>query len=192
MTRHESREARRQQILTALMQVIVRDGVAAVSVRSVAAAAGLSPSALRYHFATQESLLSAQVGAGLAASVQGPADFSPDDPAAGLTAALEQFLPLTADTQRTVKALYGTIVAGYTLPAVAASVQDLYARTRTIISRWLTALAADGLVGAADPLVLDDLIALIDGLAMNLIIGTINADTARQLVARRVQTLSRQ
>lgn len=173
------------------MQVIARDGVAAVSVRSVAAQAGLSPSALRYHFATQESLLSAQVGAGLAASIQGPRDFSPDDPAAGLSAALEQFLPMDAESQGTVKALYGTVVAGYTLPAVAASVQDLYARTRTTISAWLTDLAEDGFASAEDPSTVDDLIALIDGLSMNLIIGTITADTARQLVARRVQALAR-
>ena len=172
------------------MQVIARDGVAAVSVRSVAAQAGLSPSALRYHFSTQESLLSEQVGAGVAAAVRSPADFDPADPAGGLAAAIEQFLPLTEQTQAPVKALYGTVVAGYTLPAVAASVQDLYARTRSIITGWLADLGTSGVDGAIDPLAVEEVMTLIDGLAMGLIIGNLTADTARQLVARRAAAIT--
>jgi AcrR family transcriptional regulator len=50
-------EERRQDIARATWRVLTRDGVAAVSVRSVAAEAGISTGALRHYFADQASLL---------------------------------------------------------------------------------------------------------------------------------------
>ena len=181
MTAHAPAHVRRQQILSALMRVIARDGVAAVSVRTVAAEADLSPGALRHHFASQDSLLSAQVTAGLSATIKAPAEFDPTDPVRGLTAAIEQFLPLSPATLPPVKALYGTVVAGYAIPAVAASVQQLYSHTRTIIGGWITTLTPDG---AAEPSAVDELMTLIDGLSMGLIIGNINGEAARALTQR--------
>ena len=56
MPRQVDHAARREELAAALWQVVRRDGIAAVSVRTVAAAAGTSPSALRHYFATQEEL----------------------------------------------------------------------------------------------------------------------------------------
>ncbi|GGO23989.1 HTH-type transcriptional regulator PksA [Microbispora rosea subsp. aerata] len=49
--------ARREEIAEALWRVVRRDGVAAATVRSIAAEAGWSPSALRHYFSTQAELL---------------------------------------------------------------------------------------------------------------------------------------
>ncbi len=49
-------EQRRRDIGVALMRVVQRDGMAAASVRTVAAEAGWSTGALRYYFKTQEEL----------------------------------------------------------------------------------------------------------------------------------------
>ncbi|GAA1944085.1 TetR/AcrR family transcriptional regulator [Brevibacterium antiquum] len=48
---------RREEIASAAWRVILRDGVGAASVRSVAAEAGLSPGSLRHVFASQSQLL---------------------------------------------------------------------------------------------------------------------------------------
>jgi len=58
MPRRADHDARRATIVEALWQVIQDDGIALASVRSIAAAAGMSPTALRYYFPTQDQLLS--------------------------------------------------------------------------------------------------------------------------------------
>ncbi|WP_017580266.1 TetR/AcrR family transcriptional regulator [Nocardiopsis valliformis] len=50
-------EERRRELAEALWRVIVASGPQAVSIRSVAAEAGLSPGALRHYFQTREELL---------------------------------------------------------------------------------------------------------------------------------------
>ena len=50
-------EERRRDLAEALWRVIVASGPQAVSIRSVAAEAGLSPGALRHYFQTREELL---------------------------------------------------------------------------------------------------------------------------------------
>ena len=50
-------EQRRRELAEALWRVIAVSGPAAVSIRSVAAEAGLSPGALRHYFRTREELL---------------------------------------------------------------------------------------------------------------------------------------
>ncbi|WP_250000993.1 TetR/AcrR family transcriptional regulator [Actinoplanes sp. M2I2] len=50
-------EVRRQEIATAVGRVIARDGVAELSIRSVAAESGWSSGALRHYFATRGELL---------------------------------------------------------------------------------------------------------------------------------------
>ncbi|MFI5836754.1 TetR/AcrR family transcriptional regulator [Micromonospora sp. NPDC051300] len=51
------RDARRAELAEAMWRVVYRDGVGAATVRSIAAEAGWSPSALRHYFATQTELL---------------------------------------------------------------------------------------------------------------------------------------
>ncbi|HKA69493.1 MAG TPA: TetR family transcriptional regulator C-terminal domain-containing protein, partial [Actinomycetes bacterium] len=51
------RELRRRELAAAVWRVIIRDGVAAVSIRSVAAEAGWSSGALRHYFSTRAELL---------------------------------------------------------------------------------------------------------------------------------------
>ncbi|MCM6776408.1 TetR family transcriptional regulator [Nocardia sp. CDC159] len=50
-------DARRRELAEAVWRVIARDGVDAVSIRAVAAAAGWSTGALRYYFTTRAELL---------------------------------------------------------------------------------------------------------------------------------------
>ncbi|MDQ3442912.1 MAG: TetR family transcriptional regulator C-terminal domain-containing protein [Chloroflexota bacterium] len=57
MPRVVDHESRRSDIAGALWRVVERDGIAAVSVRSVAKELGHSPSSLRHYFTTQAELM---------------------------------------------------------------------------------------------------------------------------------------
>ncbi|MBB5787677.1 TetR/AcrR family transcriptional regulator [Jiangella mangrovi] len=96
-------EQRRREIVDAVLRVVVRDGAAGASVRTVAAEAGWSTGALRHYFATQRELreftarmVTERVGARIRAYV-GEHEFALPLPelAAGI---LEQLIPL--DEQR--------------------------------------------------------------------------------------------
>jgi AcrR family transcriptional regulator len=50
-------DRRRRELAAAVWQVIARDGVDAISIRSVAAASGWSSGALRHYFSTRDELL---------------------------------------------------------------------------------------------------------------------------------------
>ncbi|MEE1651147.1 TetR family transcriptional regulator C-terminal domain-containing protein [Brachybacterium sp. J144] len=56
MTTRDELEHRRREIAGAALRVLARDGLRALSVRNVAAEAGLAPSSLRYAVPTQASL----------------------------------------------------------------------------------------------------------------------------------------
>ena len=55
----EARDARKQAILDATIQALARDGVAASTTRSLAAAAGINQATLLYYFESKEALLAA-------------------------------------------------------------------------------------------------------------------------------------
>jgi AcrR family transcriptional regulator len=177
VTKHESPDVRRAQILAALARVIARDGVLAVSVRSVAAEAGLSAGALRHHFPTQESLLGATAAAGLQATLLRPADAPGADPEVRLGAAVEQFLPLGAAGLDAQRVLVGLVAVSSALPAVGVTVAELSARAREQVRGWFDGDAA------ADRA--DEVLAVVDGLALQLLVGSVTPERARALVARR-------
>ncbi|RIX33877.1 TetR family transcriptional regulator [Corynebacterium falsenii] len=57
MSRKIDREQRRQELANALWNVILKEGMAAVSIRSVAKEAGVVPGSLRYVFPTRAELI---------------------------------------------------------------------------------------------------------------------------------------
>lgn len=177
VTKHESPDVRRAQILGALARVIARDGVLAVSVRSVAAEAGLSPGALRHHFPTQESLLGATAAAGLGAVLLAPGEVDHPDPAQRLARAVEQFLPLAPGGLDAQRVLVGLVAVSSALPAVGVTVAELSAQAREQVRGWFT--------GADAAAVADDVLAVVDGLALQLLVGSVTPERARALVARR-------
>lgn len=109
-------EERRQEIARAAWRLMARDGVAAVSVRTVAAEAGLSTGALRHYFADQSGLLlftaqhsieriarrmAAALAAALAARGRPPIEV--------VQAVLEQLLPLDEEREIETAVYFGLI-----------------------------------------------------------------------------------
>jgi AcrR family transcriptional regulator len=93
-------EARRAELAEAMWRVVYRDGAAAATVRSIAAEAGWSPSALRHYFTTQTELLSfAMEHVLMKAAERFHAGDWTGPPREVVQGMLEEFLPL--DRQRT-------------------------------------------------------------------------------------------
>ncbi|GAA4577301.1 TetR/AcrR family transcriptional regulator [Planotetraspora kaengkrachanensis] len=99
-------EARRRHIVDALLRIASRDGLDAVSLREVAAEAGVSMGMIQHYFATKDRMLmfaltqlNARIGERVAAAMDAPS------PRAFLRAAILELLPL--DDERRSEARIG-------------------------------------------------------------------------------------
>ena len=154
---------RRAQLVDAVFRIVRRDGIEHVSVRAVAAEAGLSMGSLRHYFSTQAELLAfslAEVERRLRERLAG---LRPTGEArADLEQVLRQLLPLTPDTRTEHEiwlAFVGRVIADPALRSLNARVYD---QTRDLIHRHLRRL------GGPDPdLATEQTYALVDGLVLH-------------------------
>jgi AcrR family transcriptional regulator len=155
---------RRTQLVDAVFRIVQRDGVEHVSVRAVAAEAGLSMGSLRHYFATQADLLAfslAEVERRLRARLQGLADTG--NPRADLLAALALLLPLTEQSRLEHQiwlAFVGRVISDPALRTLNARVYD---DTRALIERLVRRVVGP----AAADFETDRTYALIDGLVLH-------------------------
>ena len=170
MPRIVDHAARRAQLAEALWQVVRTQGIHHVSVRSVAAQAGTSPSALRHYFATQEELL----GFALQSVVDRvSARLLPLLPQlrgrSGAVHVLEQLLPLDVDRRNEVEVYLAFNIRAHRDPALRTIRDEAEAASRLAVRHALKLLAADDALGAGqDPEVLtDQTYPLVDGLALH-------------------------
>jgi AcrR family transcriptional regulator len=168
--REVDHDVRRRDLAEALWRVVRRDGIHAVSVRTVAAEAGTSPSALRHYFASQDELL----GFALTAMVERVRDrllpvLADLRGRAGAERVLEEMLPLDRtrrDEYEVYLAFLGRALADPRLRAIR---DDAEAQSRAAVRHAVQLLAdSGGLAGDRDPEVeTDRLYPLIDGLALH-------------------------
>lgn len=162
--------ARRSELAEALWRVVREQGIHQVSVRTVAARAGVSPSALRHYFTTQEELL----GFALQSVVDRVAGrVLPQLPhlqgRSGAHAVLEELLPLDPDRRDEVEVYLAFNVRAHQDPALRAIRDDAEAASRRAVRHALRLLAEDGALGAGrDPETqTDQTYPLVDGLALH-------------------------
>lgn len=161
---------RRQDLAAALWRVVRDEGIHQVSVRSVAAAAGTSPSALRHYFATQDELLGFALEA-MVARVRARLD--PVLPTLrgrdGAERLLSELLPLDAERRDEVAIYLAFLVRAHADPRLAAIRDDAEAQSRRAV-RYAIGLVAEagGLRAGRDPEEeADRLYPMIDGLALH-------------------------
>ena len=158
--------ARDKAVIEAAWQVIAREGITALTVRRVAAQAGLAPSSLRYTFPTQavvrEKALAA-VSQHLAARVAALPD-SLDGPARARAALLE-LLPLDAQRRLEMEVFLALGMAAMADDTLLPSWHEADAVVRGICAEAITAAGAEPAA-----LRVDRLHALIDGLAFHLLV----------------------
>ncbi|MCA1219094.1 TetR family transcriptional regulator [Streptomyces sp. 8L] len=165
---------KRQHILDVATRLAGTDGLRGLSVRSVAAAAGVGATTLRAYFPSQALLYRAVaervVSYALSNDRIQEASLAP---AERLYASLRQFLPGAADPQSALVVWFEllTLALG---PDASAEVLEMvrsgHEESALITSRWFSLLAADGCTLSSTPEVLADrFLALVDGLHLRLL-----------------------
>ncbi|MFL1377678.1 MULTISPECIES: TetR/AcrR family transcriptional regulator [unclassified Nocardiopsis] len=169
MPKYVDKDARRREVAAALRRIAAREGLEGVSIRTVAAEAGLSAGAVQRDFATKDELLAfafhdtvAAVGERFSRVRVGPgrATF-----AEGLRAVLLDLLP-TDDERRAQARVWAAFYARAALaPDFARTLAELDARTRTALRAALAYASEQGeLAPGLDPeAAVELLLVLVDG-----------------------------
>ncbi|MEE2033918.1 TetR/AcrR family transcriptional regulator [Rhodococcus chondri] len=188
------RDQRQQEIAEAVWRVIQRDGVGAVSVRDVAAEAGLSTGSLRHVFASKTELLAYSmrlVQERVLARVE--AHLAVADPWERALAILDEFLPLDERRRSEMEVNLALIAEGPAHPMLTEIGLDAQRKLRTGCTRILAGLAREGLIASTCDLDAEAmrLHALIDGAAMHVLLGdTDTPQTAQRMIADHLRTLA--
>lgn len=165
---------RREQILAAAREVAADNGVSSLSVRQVAARAGIGASTLRYYFPSQSALYDAVVGDIFDAQLDDlrisdvtvPADIR-------LTEVMLQFLPATPEQVPQLHGWFALYAAGLNQDRDEPSerlLTSLVGHARDRIGRWLGVLEDEGALRAEDrDRHITVLTAMADGLSLALL-----------------------
>ncbi len=189
-------EERRQSIVEAMWRVVQRDGFKAVSVRSVAAEAGLSKSTIAHYFGSQDQVLALAVQQQIAAA-NGELNALGVDRCTPEVArkALQIAIPTTAKQRRQSQVWLALLEQHGTSPEVAEALALMNKSVRTSIRSVLGNLAVNGHVGAGRDL--DEeaakLHAVVDGLSLQSLTDPKSAPPAlvRQVIAAMVADIGR-
>jgi AcrR family transcriptional regulator len=162
-------DRRRAQLAEAVWATIRQRGIGAVSVRTVAAEAGVAVGSLRHVFPTRSELLqfSAELMAGRATERIIATELT-GDPEADALALLRHLLPLEADSRAELDVNLALIAEAPALPELVPIRDRTHAQIHTMCERVIRLLAP-----TLDPRVVAReaarLFALIDGLALHLL-----------------------
>ncbi|WP_019631675.1 TetR/AcrR family transcriptional regulator [Actinomadura atramentaria] len=172
--------ARRAELAEAVWRVIDRDGVDAVSIRSVAAEAGWSSGALRHYFATRAELLAfacEQVVERVAARIGGRGGTGA--PREAVRAILLETMPVDAARTTEAAVAFAFLALGRGDPALARVQRAHFDGMAGLCRDLVEGLGAAGLLAAdaAPPGVLAGrLHALVDGLSVQCLAGHLEPD----------------
>ncbi|WP_168211841.1 TetR/AcrR family transcriptional regulator [Ruania zhangjianzhongii] len=178
----------RDGVVTAVIAIVAESGFEGLSVRAVAARAGVSVGAVQHHFPTKAEMLTAAMASIATGAAERYGELEKiEDPAERLSALVDRLLP--ADAQNVVARIWLALAARATVDdAAAAAYADLWGRMRAGLRLLLPAAG-----GRADTAEQDatELLALLDGLAVSIVAedGRIDPARARRIAHRRVAEL---
>lgn len=181
--------ARREEIAAALFRVVRRHGIHATSVRTVAAEAGTSPSALRHYFASQDELLAFALRATVDRVRARLQPLLPDlSGRAGALTVLEELLPLDATRRGETEVYIAFVTRAQPDPGLRRIRDAAETASRQAVQVAIGLLADGGHLGAGRDRVAeaDRTYAVVDGLALH---GTL---WPRRHPATRLRTVLRQ
>lgn len=155
-------EERRRELGHAVWRVIRRDGIDHVSVRSVASEAGWSPGALRHYFTTQGSMLAFAMRLVVDRIDARIAALEPtSDPRLTVEQLLFELLPLDAERRAENEIWLAFVARAMVTPELRVQQHEVDDALREACHKALETLGG----GAVDPVEVERLHALIDGLA---------------------------
>ncbi|MFF5991689.1 TetR/AcrR family transcriptional regulator [Prauserella flavalba] len=196
MPKRVDHEQRRREIAEALWRVAAVEGLRAVTLRRVAAEAGISMNLVQYYFTTKDEMVRyglARLTEVASARIQAElAEVLPSrDPKAILRACLVGVLPVDEHSRRlsTVHGAYLTL--SITDPEIAALNNRIPHELASRLVPVLTTAQDRGTVhkGLDVRRELDSLLAMVSGLAPGILIGTYTAAEAVELVDYRLDRL---
>lgn len=177
-------DARRDQIAGALLRVAAERGLEAVSLRQVAAEAGVSAGMVQHYFRTKDEMLAfamAQVVRTVGEHLEAQLSGEPLEPRTFLHQLLEQLLPVGEERERNAKVSLAFTAYASVRPDRASPIAEGTGRVRTLLA---DALRAEEVAGTARTSVDPDhaataLIALVDGLVLHVLTGGCTPALAR-------------
>jgi TetR/AcrR family transcriptional regulator, transcriptional repressor of bet genes len=168
---------RREEIAGAVCRLAGRQGLDGVSLRQVATEAGVSMGRVQHYFTTKDEMLrfafrtiSERVEGRMATAVAALGASPP--PRALVRALLTEMLPLTAETAAEAPVLAAFLARAVVEPALAESQRADAERLREFVAAQIGAGPGDPALEAAT------LLAVVDGLMTQLLIGHIDRATA--------------
>ncbi|MFI6097649.1 TetR/AcrR family transcriptional regulator [Lentzea sp. NPDC051213] len=187
MPKQVDHDERRRQLGAAVCRVIATRGLEAVSLRHVAAEAGVSMGRVQHYFATKDELLmfafeliSERVAARLG-------EVHSDDPATYLRAILLELLPLSPAARAEAPVLAAFLAQAVVEPRLGEPLRQGNGQMVAWLAGMITAVRGSG-DAEFDAMVL---LAFVDGLMLQVLVGQVSAEVAERLVdhqLRRVLT----
>lgn len=178
MNARRDHDSKRTAILLAVLRVVAARGIGAVSIRSVAAEAGVSVGRVQHYFASKRDLIRATVAFMISAAEARHFDVeqarSPEDE---LWALLGHGIPLAADSPVGTSVFYSFVAASVADPEIAGTLAEAKAGAESLAARLLSELNPHL---ADPPETARRLIALSDGLTLQVLIGHLTAAQARE------------
>lgn len=193
---------RRREFAVAVWGLIAERGIEGVTLRAVAAEAGVSVGRVQHYYSTRDELVQDSCRAMIEMAAQGfgvevdeagreaapPTSASPDDPAATLRALILHAVP-TTDTFRRGAAVWTAYVAkSVDDPVIADLIADAQRGAVAYTAGLITAAREAGAMRAGRPaadLALD-LLACGDGLATRVLTGALNTEEATCVLEGRL------
>lgn len=168
---------KRGEILRAVWAVVARRGIAGVSVRSVAAEAGVSAGRVQHYFASKDDLVRASLAEMVAVAEAAHAGaVAGAGPAEELWNLLAHALPAAEGTRVGTSVFYSFVAAGVADPEVAAVLAQSKSDAEAEAARLLERCAP----GLADPrAAARTLLAVADGLTLRVLVGDLTAEEAQ-------------
>ena len=186
MDSRPDREGKRTTILVAVFRVIAARGLSAVSIRSVAAEAGVSVGRVQHYFGSKRELIRATTAFMISAAETHHFDTGTHRSVADdLWEVLTHAIPLAAESPAGTSVFYSLVAASVADPELAAILSEAKAGLEELMARQLTELVPsldDPQAGARN------LLALSDGLTLQVLIGHLTADQAHATLRTALDT----
>jgi AcrR family transcriptional regulator len=182
MPRPSVEAERKDQILRATCQVIAELGYVNLRVSDVAKQAGISGGTVHYYFDSKRDLVHAAFEYNFARSLERRRWIldSPDDPVARLRLVIDSYLPLDAETVAAWRVWAALWTEGLWEPNLQELNERMYGEWRRLVAGIIRDGQDSGQVRGGDPVQLANiLIAMIDGMAFQVLLGSQNMTVQR-------------
>ncbi|GAA3437084.1 TetR/AcrR family transcriptional regulator [Kutzneria kofuensis] len=182
MPRPSVEAERKAQILSATCAVIAESGIHDLRLTDVATRAGVSSGTIHYYFDSKQALLHAAFEYNFRHSLERRAAVLAADgnPLELLTRLVESYAPLDAESVSAWRVWAELWVHGLREPELQELNESIYGDWRRTVIGLLRDAQDQGLIGDGDPVLLaNTVVAMIDGLAIQVLLGSRNMTVDR-------------